>query len=120
MKEQKKLAEHSRVETLIQKRISNLQKGNTNRSQEEAKKDIERLRKIANLFSNINFRLMQRVNIDVALAMLQDIGVPEEELKDSYRKLLQEENGKMYTMIDIEGLERTIEKKKDDIGGEAR
>ena len=104
--------EHEKINEMIQKKISDLQKNNDTITSEKIKADIARLKKVGNLLSNSNFGFLQKVNIDVAFAILTDIGVPKESLKDLDKKLLKEEIGRKYTLVDIDRLEGAIEEKK--------
>ncbi len=89
--------QHKNIENLLKNKIQELKKDKNNVDTEE----IERLKKLYSLVTNKYMPFFSKVDISVALNVLTDIGIPQEELMSTYENLMKEELNKRYTLIDI-------------------
>lgn len=90
--------EHKKIEKLLEKKIKSLE--NDNRVNTE--KELEKFNSLYRLVSNQYNTFFNKLDINIALAILEDIGIQPENLKETYKKLMQEEMGQQYTLIDID------------------
>lgn len=90
-------SENKKVEELIKNKITLLKEDGKDNSEE-----IEKFEKLYNLYTNPYEFLFDKIDINIALAILGDIGLSQEEALTTYQKVIKENLNKKYTLINIE------------------
>ena len=87
---------HKKIENLIQGKIEELEKNKIDNVQK-----LRTYQALQRLINNKYQSFFGKLNINVALAILEDIGVNKEELMETYQQLMKEEIKGKYKLIDI-------------------
>lgn len=90
---------HKKVEELIRKKIALLDQ-KKNKSNEDSK-ELEKFKTLYRLVTNQYESFLEQINMDIAIAILEDIGIPQDEVLSMYNALMREEMDKKYILMDI-------------------
>ena len=91
------MEEYKKIEELIRKKIEKLKNADVVDDEE-----LQKFTLLHRLISNKYEFLFEKLNMDVAIAILRDVGIPEEELLHEYQSLIKEEMKQKYILLDID------------------
>jgi len=95
-----KLSEKKKIEKIVYERLNTIKRlKNKNQEDGELEKKYEKLYK---LITNPNEFLFENIDMELAILILQDLGMTREEAFKSYSNLLKENINKKYILIDEE------------------
>ncbi|MGN1297888.1 MAG: hypothetical protein ACI4VH_05675 [Clostridia bacterium] len=92
------IEERKKVEKILKEKIKSLE----NEHKESNKKELEKFNALYRLITNQYNTFFNKLDINVALKILEDIGIEKENLQETYKRLMQEEIGKKYILMDID------------------
>lgn len=92
------IEERKRIEKILKDKIKSLESDHKESNEKELKKFNALYRLITNQYNTF----FNKLDINVALKILEDIGVEQEELEETYKRLMQEEIGQKYILMDID------------------
>ena len=90
------MKERRKLEELLNNKIKKLED-----NQKKCNKDeLEKFKTLYRLITNQYNMFFSKIDVNIALKILKDIGIEENELQDIYIKLMQEEISGEYILID--------------------
>ena len=90
------MKERRKLEELLNNKIKKLED-----NQKKCNKDeLEKFKTLYRLITNQYNMFFSKIDVNIALKILNDIGIEENELQDIYIKLMQEEISGEYILID--------------------
>ena len=90
------MKERRKLEELLNNKIKKLEY-----NQKKCNKDeLEKFKTLYRLITNQYNMFFSKIDVNIALKILKDIGIEENELQDIYIKLMQEEISGEYILID--------------------
>ncbi len=92
------MEEHEKLAKLLKEKIKFLESDHKSRNEKELKKFNALYRLINNQYNTF----FKELDINMALAILKDIGIKQEDLYEEYKRLVKEEIGKKYILMDID------------------
>lgn len=92
------IEERKKIEKLLKEKIKSLENDNKESNEKELKKFNALYRLITDQYNTF----FNKLDINVALTILEDIGVEQEELQETYKRLMQEEIGQKYILMDMD------------------
>lgn len=93
---------------IIKKRLSEKIKTLENNNGKE--QDIERFKKIEKLVQNDYENFFEKIDANIAIAILNDIGINKDEAIELYSNLIKEDLSKKYTLLNLNLNEKEEEK----------
>lgn len=94
------LNKHNMIVKMLYKKIIELKEDSSKHKSNNG--EIEKFETLYKLITNQFYQFFGNLNIDMAYAILQDIGIPQEDLRATYLGLLNEEREeKKYILIDL-------------------
>ena len=99
---EKKSSTKDYVKELIEKKIDYF-KG---KDDEKSKKEFDKFSALNRLFNNQYVSFIEKIELPVAISILKDIGVSEEEAMNTYIALLKERMSEKYILIDPKKLKK--------------
>ena len=90
---------HKKIEELVLKKIELL--NNKKHQSEDSKKELEKFNVLYRLIVNQYEKFFEKINMEVAISILKDIGIPEDELLTTYKELMKEEIKQKYILLDL-------------------
>lgn len=91
-------SEYNKLLELTRARISVLEES----KEEGSVAELEKLKKIYQLLSNQYEFLFEKISMDLALAILSDIGLSKEDSIAMYQSIIKENIKKKYTLLNID------------------
>lgn len=104
--------EYNKILQLIESRINNLDNSAKNKSINEDVYLFEREKfcKLYKLISNKYQNFFSEVTMEIALEILQDVGISKSEVMSIYQKLIMEDIDSQYILYDEDDDENILEK----------
>lgn len=92
--------EHKKIERMLSEKINSIQRSNLIPTSKE--NELSKFEALQRLISNQYNTFFNKIDINIAINILKDIGINQEEIYETYKKLLQEEIGKKYILMNID------------------
>ena len=87
------IKEKRKLEEMLNKKIKELERKDNN-------KELEKFNALYRLITNQYNTFFSKLDINVALKILEDIGIEKDAVQEKYKKLIQEEISGKYILVD--------------------